>query len=106
MPKYRKKPVVIEARRVQTNNLAEMATWCNGVVYDENLRWDHDSGAVIMPDGHRAHVGYRDWGVIIPTLEGDMLARFGDWIIQGVKGEFYPCAPDIFQATYEPAGAP
>lgn len=56
-----------------------------------------------MPDGHRAHVGYRDWGVIVPTTEGDMLARFGWWIIRGVKGEFYPCDPEIFEATYEPA---
>lgn len=38
----------------------------------------------------------------IPTLEGVMTANPGDWIIQGVKGEFYPCKPDIFEATYEP----
>jgi hypothetical protein len=37
----------------------------------------------------------------IPTLEGDHVARHGDWIIKGVKGEFYPCKPDIFAATYE-----
>jgi len=40
---------------------------------------------------------------IIPTLEGDMIAEPGDWIITGVKGERYPCKPDIFEATYEPA---
>ena len=38
----------------------------------------------------------------IPTLEGDHIANVGDWIIQGVQGEFYPCKPDIFDATYEP----
>jgi hypothetical protein len=39
----------------------------------------------------------------IPTLEGTMRAEQGDWIIRGVHGEFYPCKPDIFAATYEPA---
>ena len=37
----------------------------------------------------------------ISTLEGDMIAKPNDWIIKGVKGEFYPCKPDIFEATYE-----
>lgn len=41
-------------------------------------------------------------GAIIATKEGDMLAREGDWIIKGVAGEFYPCKPEIFAATYEP----
>ena len=45
-----------------------------------------------------------EW-VAIPTLEGTMRAEIGDWIIRGVKGEFYPCKPDIFEATYEPADA-
>lgn len=40
--------------------------------------------------------------LIIATLEGEMLANIGDWIIKGVKGEIYPCKPDIFEATYEP----
>lgn len=38
----------------------------------------------------------------LSTLEGTMRANLGDWIIKGVKGEFYPCKPDIFEATYEP----
>lgn len=41
--------------------------------------------------------------IVIETLEGDITASLGDWIIKGVKGEFYPCKPDIFDATYEPA---
>ena len=102
MSYYRKKPVVIEAQRVQTHNLAEMADWCNGVAYTDETPWDYSAGAVVMPDGHYAHVGHRDWGVIVTTLEGDMLARYGWWIIKGVKGEFYPCDPEIFEATYEP----
>lgn len=101
MPKFRKKPVEIEARLVQTDNLAEMAEWCGGVVYDESLEWDFVSGAAVLPDGRRAYVGYRNWGVIIPTLEGPMLGTFGWWIICGVQGEYYPCKPDIFDATYE-----
>lgn len=53
-------------------------------------------------------LGVSDWkvtnglGIQLPTLEGEMLARPGDWIIHGVKGEFYPCKPDIFATTYEP----
>jgi hypothetical protein len=46
---------------------------------------------------------YRTDVVMILTLEGAMTANIGDWIIKGVKGEFYPCKPDIFAATYEPA---
>ena len=41
---------------------------------------------------------------VIPTLEGEHIASPGDWIIKGVKGEFYPCKPDIFEATYDPVG--
>ena len=44
-----------------------------------------------------------DDGCEIDTKEGTMLANYGDWIIKGVAGEFYPCKPDIFRATYEPA---
>lgn len=42
--------------------------------------------------------------IVIETLEGDVTAQVGDWIIRGVQGELYPCKPDIFAATYEPAG--
>lgn len=47
-------------------------------------------------------VGEKVW-IEIETLEGTMRADYLDWIIKGVKGEFYPCKPDIFEATYEPA---
>jgi hypothetical protein len=49
-----------------------------------------------------------DGALTIPTLEGPLSAQPGDWIIKGIKGEFYPCKPDIFDATYDPAegGAP
>jgi len=42
-------------------------------------------------------------GLVIKTLEGQHIADFGDWIIKGVQGEFYPCKPDIFEQTHEPA---
>ena len=77
MAKYRKKPVVIEARQLADGNFDEILGWVDGG--NETLT-----------------------GIEVPTLEGVMLATLGDWIIQGVKGEFYPCKPDIFEATYEP----
>jgi hypothetical protein len=86
MARYRKKPVVIEARQLSRQNGEELAVWANG-------RWKDLYGR-----GDR----YEDIShVTIPTLEGDHRADLGDWIICGVKGEFYPCKPDIFAATYE-----
>lgn len=79
--KYRKKPVVIEAVQFDGENHDVIADFC-------------------APQPVRVSGGY---ALIIPTLEGDMIANRGDWIIKGVKGEFYPCKPDIFAATYESA---
>lgn len=77
MPMFKKKPVVIEARQYTRNGLEaeNVAKWCGGDQSDD--------------------------GLIIHTLEGDHLAGYGDWIIKGVKGEFYPCKKDIFEMTYE-----
>ena len=75
--KYRKKPVTIEAIQWNGENLSEIDKFTKGKVKN------HESV------------------LIIPTLEGDMEASIGDYIIKGVKGEFYPCKPDIFLATYE-----
>ena len=80
MPKFRTKPVVIEAVQFNGHNDAECLAFCPTAV-DPVTR-----GPLL----------------IIPTLEGDMQVSKGDWIIRGVKGEFYPCKPDIFAATYEP----
>jgi hypothetical protein len=89
--RYRKKPVVIEARRVEQMGAPDLAEWCGGRCQFEHLVGD---------DGEKVDV----WtGIVIPTLEGSMLAQPDDWIIRGVAGEFYPCKPDIFAATYEPA---
>lgn len=83
---FRKKPVVIEARLVDSQDydgLVETVRWCGG----------------------RA-IGWDDKLIAIDTLEGTMEAAAGDWIIKGVAGEFYPCKPSIFESTYEPVEAP
>lgn len=86
--KYRKKPVVIEAVQFNRTNGSIVAKWCGG-------RWHSEAKSSDPTD-------VAEW-VDIPTLEGVMRASVGDWIIKGVAGEFYPCKPDIFAATYEPA---
>jgi len=88
MAKYRKKPVVIEAVRWEGDNVAEVIIFSTPRPGDERC--------VCVDEGPRE--------VVIFTLEGEMRATLGDWIIRGVKGEFYPCKPDIFEATYEPVG--
>ena len=86
MAKYRKKPVVIEAWRWDGGNpfyMPVQPTWLTDGMYYKTT-----------PEGKEY--------VVISTLEGDMSANPGDWIIRGIKSEFYPCKPDIFEATYEP----
>ena len=90
MALYRKLPVVISAVKVNealhnaANNWKELPEW---------LREAYDRGEVVFGAGE----------VFIQTLEGRMSGALGDWIIRGVKGELYPCKPEIFAATYEPA---
>ena len=86
--KYRKKPVVIEAIQWNGNNLKEVKNF----VDEKVLLCDY-------PRGNHEQVELR-----IETLEGDHLVTKGDYIIKGVKGEFYPCKPDIFEQTYEMVG--
>jgi len=91
MPMFRKRPVVIEARRVipiedfgsvteYLDASIELSEWCGGICF--------------LMDGKPPRID-------ITTLEGVMSALPGDWIIKGVKGEFYPCKSDIFEASYE-----
>jgi hypothetical protein len=95
--KYRKKPVVIEAVRWTGGNVVEVMDF---VAVDDRWKAGIDDGYVGGPGiGHTPALGTLD----IPTLEGTMSAQAGDWIIRGVKGELYPCKPDIFDATYEVA---
>lgn len=84
--KYRKKPVVIEAMQW----VSDMPDRYLQSVFD----W-LDAGGVRWTLSNDARC------ITITTLEGDMLASDGDYIIRGVQGEFYPCKPDIFDATYE-----
>jgi len=84
--KFRKKPVVVEAMQFVGTTMQENPTgpgtiqdWCRALVFD---------GSGGNPR--------------IETLEGAMAVSAGDWVIKGVQGEFYPCKPDIFAATYEP----
>jgi hypothetical protein len=86
--KYRKRPVVIEAWPIPTNpdhTQALPPQWLLSSILKGGVIADPKTGCV--------H---------IKTLEGEMVGNPGDWIIQGVKGELYPCKPDIFAATYEP----
>lgn len=94
MAKYRKKPVVIEAVQFE-------GSWADARPI---LEWmEHDRP--IDRSGARWSWSDRDGGILhINTLEGEMTASPGDWIIKGVKGEFYPCKPDIFAVTYEAVG--
>ena len=77
MTKYRKKPVVIDS-----------------------IQWNGDNWNALVEFGCPCAQN-KDDNILIPTLEGVMTANLGDYIIKGVQGEFYPCKPDIFEATYE-----
>ena len=90
MAQYRKKPVVIEAFRLGLDNMPDW--FCDARTY--NKLTTHNA------DGRFR--GGPDYALIV-TLEGQMRAEYGDWIIQGIEGEIYPCKPDIFAQTYEPA---
>lgn len=93
MPKFRKKPVVIEAMQVADDLAVHLAIW----------RWAASS--VAEGDVIPVSITAFDSHMVIHTLEGDMRADLDDWIIRGVQGEFYPCKPDIFAATYEAVSA-
>jgi hypothetical protein len=89
--KFRKKPWVVEARQFDgtAKGWLAISEWIGvGPLETKWMREDADERAIN-----------------IPTLEGVHTASPGDWIIKGIKGEFYPCKPDIFAATYEPAPA-
>lgn len=88
--KFRKRPLVISAIRWSGTNVDEVL----GFVGDLS-KLPEDGVNVHRGIGHCVQLGTLD----IPTLEGIMTASPGDWIIRGVKGEIYPCKPDIFEAT-------
>lgn len=86
--KFRKKPIVIEAE--QYNGPSDILAHAGALPpVPDGVKWDVlDTTGIKYP--------------LIETLEGRLLVCPGDWIITGIKGEKYPCKPDIFAATYEP----
>jgi hypothetical protein len=94
MPKFRKKPVVIEAVQLhRMDSEVYRAGWPRWL----NDAWEKPAGALgaVWPSGDGGHA------VEVGTLEGNHRAAWGDFIIRGVRGELYPCKPDIFAATYD-----
>lgn len=83
--KYRTKPVIKEAQQLTFENMKTIMRWCDG------RAWSRPPCRAIT-------------GIKIKTLEGDMHAEFGDYIVKGLQGEFYPVKPDIFEESYEPVG--
>ena len=83
---YRKRPVIVDVLQLTQENAAEVEAFIGRPC---RRQYSDDDKTTIS-------------GLLIDTLEGDMLASVGDYIIKGVQGEFYPCKPDIFAATYEP----
>lgn len=88
MGRFRKKPVVIDAFQMTIEQRTDTSGWPDWL--DEA----RVQGRLFVWDGTGR--------LAIRTLEGTMIVDFNDWIICGVKGELYPCKPDIFDATYEP----
>jgi len=82
MPLFRKKPVVIEAVQITEDSFDK-----------PHPNPEHIPGLIYVPTSRT---------VVVPTLEGNMIASVGDWIITGVKGERYSCKDEIFRMTYEP----
>ncbi len=118
---YRKKPVVIEAAQWFKNgdHPRDFASERDGFENDELRTWTGDEARALGWEGEivryfrdpdvpgdrecehcKAHMHWHGW---TDTPEGGHIVCPGDWIITGVKGEIYPCKPDIFEATYEPA---
>ena len=88
MPKFRKKPIVIEAFQFAITPKSELPIWAKEAIARD----------LIKPFSQ--HGGSMRWAEI-ETLEGTMRAEVGDWIIKGINGEFYLCKPDIFEKTYD-----
>ena len=98
MPTFRKKPVEIQAVQLRWDTWSEMCDHAGvGSLLDNKPQ-----GCYVTTDGTATENVTPRIGLHIPTLEGLMLGVEGDWIIRGVKGELYPCKPDIFAQTYEP----
>ena len=97
--KYRKKPVIIDAIQYTA------PIYSNIRDFIESFGDNADEIVVKVWDNPNEHLNVSNMSgtshLAIRTLEGDMKFTHGDWIIRGVKGEYYPCKPDIFEQTYE-----
>lgn len=103
MRKFRKKPVEIEAIQFTLENVEEIFRF----IYEDNIPTEGKFGRVLYKVKvnntlNIEKINNDDIPIIyISTLEGDMEANVNDYIIKGIKGEFYPCKPDIFELSYE-----
>ena len=96
MARFRKKPVEVEAVQLRHSRWTEVVEFLGGIISPEN------PGRLVDTYSDQCGEAGPSWlEITIPTLEGEHIARHGDWIVKGVAGEFYPCKPDIFEATYE-----
>lgn len=108
MPRFRKKPVVIEAVQFHgnkvhagpnpprvTSEFSEEPAWLTDALVEAN---ENNRAPVDLQPGKVSRDGA---GMVISTLEGVMRVERGGWIIRGIAGELYPCRDDVFQATYE-----
>ena len=119
MPKYRKK-LIVEAVQLRWDTWHEMCTHADiGRFEDGHPQgcWvDPRSGEPVMGPDHPERpartpidphsmpsvITDHEIGLMIPTLEGVMIARENDWVIRDIAGSFYPCKPQVFESTYEP----
>ena len=100
MARFRKKPVVITAVQLRWDTWNEMSEHAGvGKLSEGKPEVCYVGPFVGKPDSTNGIIGLK-----IPTLDGVMFANENDWVIRGVKGELYPCKPDVFEATYEPVG--
>jgi hypothetical protein len=98
MPQFRKKPRIVEAIQLRWSTWQDLCEFLGDIISPENPGRNITAEEVSDTCGE---VGPTYIALAIPTREGTMTALHGDWIIKGVEGEFYPCKPRIFDATYE-----
>jgi len=98
--KFKKKPIIIEAFQMTRERRWDNSEWPNWL----HQAWNTgpgEGGLWIDPNGYKSLERETPDNLICGTLEGPHRIDWDDWIIQGIKGELYPCKPDIFEETYE-----
>ena len=92
MPFFMKKPIIVEAKQFTGSNIKGMLEFMGQKVSDPLHHKFSDYEDIV-----------KEKGLHVQTLEGELMAKPGDWIVKGTKGEFWPVRNDIFSASYEPA---